>query len=53
METEGKKRGKTKISKDIHKDIYARDRIRPRGLWGWMEGKIHYDEKADIFNLNL
>ena len=24
---------------------------RPRRLAGWMKGKIHYDESADIFNL--
>jgi len=33
--------------------ISARDRIKPRGLAGWMKGKIHYDEDADIFNLGL
>jgi len=31
----------------------ARDRIKPRGLYGIMKGKIHYDENADIFNLGL
>jgi len=31
--------------------ISAKDRMKPRGLAGWMKGKIHYDENADIFNL--
>ncbi|GAB6011132.1 hypothetical protein [Viscerimonas tarda] len=31
----------------------TRDRIKPRGLWGIMKGKIHYDKDADIFNLGL
>jgi len=34
-------------------DLSVRDRIKPRGLWGIMKGKIHYDENADIFNLAL
>ena len=35
------------------KALSARDRIKPRGLAGCMKGKIHYDENADIFNLEL
>ena len=35
------------------KNNAARDRIKPRGLFGIMKGKIHYDENADIFNLGL
>ena len=33
--------------------LSARDRIKPRGLFGIMKGKIHYDRDADIFNLGL
>ncbi|MDR0232769.1 MAG: hypothetical protein LBI82_11710 [Dysgonamonadaceae bacterium] len=29
----------------------VKSKIKPRGLAGWMKGKIHYDEDADIFNL--
>ncbi|GHT12004.1 hypothetical protein AGMMS4956_05950 [Bacteroidia bacterium] len=32
--------------------LSARDRIKPRGLAGLFKGRIHYDENADIFNLN-
>jgi hypothetical protein len=49
METVEIKKGKKKPSKK--EEVSARDRIKPRGLWGWMEGKIHYDKDADIFNL--
>ncbi|MCL1932540.1 MAG: hypothetical protein FWF53_01820 [Candidatus Azobacteroides sp.] len=50
METAGikKKASKTKSKAAA---ISAKDRIKPRGLAGWMKGKIHYDEDADIFNL--
>ncbi|MDR0738051.1 MAG: hypothetical protein LBF39_03145 [Prevotellaceae bacterium] len=30
----------------------ARDRIKPRGLWGCMKDRIHY-ESDDIFNLGM
>jgi hypothetical protein len=32
--------------------LSARDRIKPRGLWGLFKGKILYDDNADVFNLN-
>jgi hypothetical protein len=52
METIEKTKVKKSASKKNNKEeISARDRIKPRGLWGWMEGKIHYDKDADIFNL--
>ena len=45
---------KKKVTKPVKKEkLSARDRIKPRGLWGIMKGKIHYDENADIFNLGL
>jgi len=45
---------KKKNPKQAKKEnISVKDRIKPRGLVGWMEGKIHYDENADIFNLSL
>jgi len=45
---------KKKITKKVIKEkMSARDRIKPRGLYGIMKGKIHYDENADIFNLGL
>jgi len=45
---------KRKVVKPAKKEkLFARDRIKPRGAWGWMEGKIHYDENADVFNLSL
>ena len=45
---------KKKVAKPVKKEkVSARDRIKPRGLVGWMKGKIHYDENADIFNLGL
>jgi len=54
METiEKRKEKKKKVAKKVKKEVSARDRIKPRGLVGWMEGKIHYDENADIFNLGL
>jgi len=43
---------KKRITKKSEKNGSARDRIKPRGLFGIMKGKIHYDENADIFNLN-
>jgi len=49
METTVKK--KTTKTKTKAKVVSTKDRIKPRGLWGWMKGKIHYDEDADIFNL--
>jgi hypothetical protein len=50
--TEGTKPGKASAKqKKEQTTVSARDRIKPRGLWGWMEGKIHYDKEADIFNL--
>ncbi|KAA6302178.1 MAG: hypothetical protein EZS26_001538 [Candidatus Ordinivivax streblomastigis] len=42
-----------KTTKQTKEVVYARDRIKPRGLWGCMKGKIHYDKNADIFNLGL
>ena len=33
------------------KVLSARDRIKPRGLFGLFKGRIHYDENEDIFNL--
>jgi len=43
---------KKRVTKTVKREkVSARDRIKPRGLCGWMEGKIHYDENADIFNL--
>ncbi|OAV63553.1 hypothetical protein Barb6_03676 [Bacteroidales bacterium Barb6] len=55
METkeETKKAADNKVSKQAKETVSARDRIKPRGLSGWMKGKIHYDEDADIFNLGL
>ena len=44
---------KKAIKAEKKEKVSARDRIKPRGLLGWMEGKIHYDENADIFNLSL
>jgi hypothetical protein len=46
--TENKKTSKPKIEKA---DILAKSGIKPRGGWGCMKGKIHYDENEDIFNL--
>lgn len=34
------------------KTRFARERIKPRGLWGCMQGRIHY-ESDDIFNLGM
>ena len=53
MNKEGQTTAKKRITKQVEKKVSARDRIKPRGLCGWMEGKIHYDENADIFNLSL
>ncbi|MCL1933687.1 MAG: hypothetical protein FWF53_07770 [Candidatus Azobacteroides sp.] len=50
---EKEKKRKKKVAKSVKKEMSAKDRIKPRGLWGWMEGKIHYDENEDIFNLGL
>jgi len=45
---------KKKITRQVKREkMSARDRIKPRGLYGIMKGKIHYDENADIFNLGL
>ncbi|MCL2649597.1 MAG: hypothetical protein FWD60_01060 [Candidatus Azobacteroides sp.] len=45
---------KKKNVKPVKKEeASAKDRIKPRGLWGIMKGKIHYDKEADIFNLEL
>ena len=45
---------KKKVAKKVKQEkVFARDRIKPRGLVGIMKGKIHYDEDADIFNLGL
>jgi len=45
---------KKKIIKQVKKEkMSVRDRIKPRGLYGIMKGKIHYDENADVFNLGL
>lgn len=55
MEATVEKAPKTKrfVKQAAEKKVSARDRIKPRGLLGWMKGKIHYDEKEDIFNLGL
>lgn len=44
---------KKKVTEKSKKTVSARDRIKPRGMAGFMKGKIHYDEDADIFNLEL
>jgi len=41
-----------RVAKPKTETVSARDRIKPRGLFGIMKGKIHYDEDADIFNLD-
>ncbi|OAV63528.1 hypothetical protein Barb4_05025 [Bacteroidales bacterium Barb4] len=46
-----KKAADKNVSKQAEETVSARDRIKPRGLWGIMKGKIHYDKDADIFNL--
>jgi hypothetical protein len=53
MKTMEATKPRKKVSKQKQTEVKAsaRDRIKPRGLWGWMEGKIHYDKEADIFNL--
>jgi len=51
MEKTIEKKKNTKQGK--REKMSARDRIKPRGLYGIMKGKIHYDENADIFNLGL
>jgi hypothetical protein len=33
--------------------LSARERIKPRGLWGCMKGRILYDDNKDIFNLDM
>jgi hypothetical protein len=49
----------TKVKKSASKKkseremLPVRDGIKPRGGWGMMKGKIHYDENEDIFNLSL
>ncbi|OAV65820.1 hypothetical protein Barb4_03200 [Bacteroidales bacterium Barb4] len=48
---ETKKAADNKVSKQAEETVSARDRIKLRGLFGIMKGKIHYDEDADIFNL--
>ena len=54
MEKREKTTEKKKVANPVKTGkISARDRIKPRGLWGIMKGKIHYDENADIFNLSL
>jgi hypothetical protein len=53
MERDTKTAKKKKVAVPAKEVIYARDRIKPRGLWGIMKGKIHYDENEDIFNLGL
>ena len=40
-------------ARTAERNLTARDRIKPRGLWGLYEGKIHYNEDEDIFNLGL
>ncbi|OAV66555.1 hypothetical protein Barb7_02005 [Bacteroidales bacterium Barb7] len=42
-----------KTAAETKKKVSARDRIKPRGMVGFMKGKIHYDKDADIFNLEL
>jgi hypothetical protein len=51
MEKVTEKKKATKQASE--KKVSARDRIKPRGAWGLMEGKIRYDKNADIFNLEL
>ncbi|GHV53655.1 hypothetical protein FACS1894181_17560 [Bacteroidia bacterium] len=54
METKTKKTTAEKQpAKRTVQTVSTKDRIKPRGLAGWMKGKIHYDENADIFNLGL
>jgi hypothetical protein len=50
METT-KKQQKTAKAEVKYVSQMAKNKIKPRGLAGWMKGKIHYDEDADIFNL--
>ncbi|OAV73597.1 hypothetical protein Barb6_00091 [Bacteroidales bacterium Barb6] len=42
-----------KIAEKSTKTVSVRDRIKPRGASGFLKGKIHYDEEADIFNLEI
>jgi hypothetical protein len=54
MEQDTKTAKKKRVAVPANKEvIYARDRIKPRGLWGLYKGKIFYDENEDIFNLGL
>ena len=40
-------------ARQVKKEFSVRDRIKPRGLWGLFEGRIHYDKNEDIFNLGI
>jgi len=42
-----------KTTKQGGNKVFAKDRIKPRGLAGLYKGKIMYDKNADIFNLGL
>jgi hypothetical protein len=53
MEQDTKTAKKKRIALPAKEVIYARDRIKPRGLCGLYKGKIFYDKDADIFNLGL
>ncbi|OAV65692.1 hypothetical protein Barb4_03244 [Bacteroidales bacterium Barb4] len=56
METkeETKKVSEAEAAKPTEEEtVCARDRIKPRGLWGLFKGEFHYDKDADIFNLGL
>ena len=53
MEKKAKTPKTRRLAKQVAENFSVRDRIKPRGLLGWMKGKIHYDETEDIFNLSL
>jgi len=54
MEKVEQKAAKKKVATPVKREnVLTRDRIKPRGLWGIMKGKIHYNENEDIFNLSL
>ncbi|MDR0872373.1 MAG: hypothetical protein LBN27_02750 [Prevotellaceae bacterium] len=52
METTKKQpKRQTAISKSIN--LSARDRIKPRGLFGLYKGRIHWDKEKEIEIFNL
>ena len=55
MNKEQEQISKKQTSKKPAKEtlLSARDRIKPRGLWGLFKGRIYYDKNADIFNLGI